>query len=251
MALKARTKSRIAFSISAVLIALVLAVVGAILWMDYRASHLLPEDTAYVKYDGELFPEIDWEYWQGINPDVIGWVTVPDTNIDYPIVQAPASDPSYYLYHDVYKDWNYCGCPYLDAGCAEDGLDSLNATIFGHHLRNNTMFSMFSEFGSESYAKEHSTILIQTPTSKRVLDVNFVKVINASVTLNQLDFENQTAYEEWYAGYMEGSKVLLSDTIPQHDYMFVTCSYTLWANERTLVVASERYGALTVVSDGD
>ena len=247
MSVSAKAKSRVAFAISAVLMALVLAVVGTILWMDFKATHLLPEGTAYEEYEGELFPEIDWEYWQGVNPDVIGWVTVPDTNIDYPIVQAPESDPNYYLYHDVYKNWNYCGVPYLDAGCSEDGLDSLNATIFGHHLRNDTMFSAFSEFGSSSYAKKHRTILIQTPDFKRVLDVNFVKVINASSTLNQLNFEDRTAYEDWYQGYLEGAKVVLNDETPQHDYMFVTCSYTTWYNERTLIVASERYNSLTVL----
>ena len=59
------------------------------------------------------FPEVDWSYWQEVNPDVVGWVTVPGTGIDHPVVQASAEDPEFYLTHDVYRKRSVYGCPFL------------------------------------------------------------------------------------------------------------------------------------------
>ena len=67
-------------------------------------------------------PTVDWEFWLSVNPDIVAWVSVPGTDIDYPVVQASADDPTFYLDHDVYRCWNPYGCPYLDAGCAGRGL---------------------------------------------------------------------------------------------------------------------------------
>ncbi len=85
---------------------------------------------------------IDWAYWLSVNPDVIGWITVPGTGIDMPIVQAGARSPIYYLTHDVYGSWNCHGIPCLSWACAQGGLlGSGNALVFGHHLNDGTLFS--------------------------------------------------------------------------------------------------------------
>ena len=96
------------------------------------ASSSTGEDDASEAAD-DGFPTVDWAYWQGVNPDVIGWITVPGTTINSPIVQAPTDDPDFYLSHDVYGNYNIYGAIYLDAECAEAGLDSRNAVILGHH----------------------------------------------------------------------------------------------------------------------
>lgn len=99
-------------------------------WLTERASNLDPdpsgvdaigaEDEAAGENDGS--GGVDWGYWQGVNPDIIGWVTVPGAGIDYPIVQAHEGDPDHYLRYDVYGGWNYHGVPYLHWKCADDGL---------------------------------------------------------------------------------------------------------------------------------
>ena len=92
---------------------------------------------------------------------MIGWVTVPGTNIDQPIVQAHADDPTYYLHHDIYKNYNIYGCPYLDSECEELGFESKNAVIFGHHMNDGSIFSAFAEYSDQEYAEEHQKILLQ------------------------------------------------------------------------------------------
>ena len=138
--MKARTKSRVALGLAATLF---LAAVGmfAVLQSWRFAAKTPPspnadpassETAAETTGDDDSFPVVDWDYWQGVNSDVIGWITVPGTTIDSPIVQAPKDDPDYYLKHDVYGNYNPHGAIYLDADC-EDGLLARNAVIMGHH----------------------------------------------------------------------------------------------------------------------
>ena len=56
-------------------------------------------------------PTVDWEFWLSVNPDIVAWVSVPGTDIDYPVVQASADDPTFYLDHDVYRGWKPTDAP--------------------------------------------------------------------------------------------------------------------------------------------
>ncbi len=131
------------------IIVTVTALVGAAalgLWLfsvHDRAANIDPSPiSGGTGRDGEDdgFPVVDWDYWLSVNPDIVAWVSVPGTEIDYPVVQASADDPTFYLDHDVYHGWNPYGCPYLDAGCAERGIDSPLALMFAHHMNDGSMF---------------------------------------------------------------------------------------------------------------
>ena len=117
------------------------------------ASFPTGEDAASEAAD-DSFPIVDWAYWQGVNPDVIGWITVPGTTINSPIVQAPTDSPDFYLSHDVYGNYNIYGAIYLDAECAEAGLNSRNAVILGHHSGNldAAPFGVIQEYVDKSFA---------------------------------------------------------------------------------------------------
>lgn len=83
--------------------------------------------------DDAAYPEIDWAYWRGVNPDVVAWITIPDTPVDFPVAYAPKKCPDYYLEHDVYGNFNYFGCIFADPVCP-DGLDSRNCILYGHNM---------------------------------------------------------------------------------------------------------------------
>jgi sortase B len=192
------------------------------------------------------FPDVDWEYWQGVNPDIVGWVTVPGTNIDYPIVQAHADDPSYYLHHDIYRNYNVYGVPYVDADCEDLGLSAQNVYIYGHHMNNDTMFSAFANYSDKDFANEHEVILLQTPDSKQVLHVRFSRVVNAATERKQIDFPTTQDYINWYQNEaLKSSSALDTESVPVHSIVFVTCSYNIFNNERTLVYASNDVSFLT------
>jgi sortase B len=113
---------------------------------------------------------IDWDYWLSVNSNIVAWITIPDTPIDYPVVQAPADNPQYYLYHDVYGNYNQYGCLYVDADCS---IDALNVVIFGHNMGyfETSMFSTLPKYLDTGYFSDHSKVIIQTPIANKALTV--------------------------------------------------------------------------------
>ena len=70
-------------------------------------------------------------YWE--NTDMVGWILIEDTNIDYPVMQTP-TDPTYYLKHDFEKNYTDYGCPFMQADC--DALaPSDNLILYGHNMK--------------------------------------------------------------------------------------------------------------------
>ena len=238
-----RTKSRIALALAASLIPLALVVGASILMLTEKASSTSPDPLGIygkaVQDDG--FESIDWDYWLSVNPDIIGWINIPGTGIDYPIVQGSSGDPGYYLYHDANKGWDYHGVPYLTWECAEGGLlHSPNALVFGHHLQDGTMFSKLSDFIDVAYLDEHAPIQIQTPTEKANLTVLAVDRVNANRETVRIEFNTASDYAAWLASVTAASDSNLSSAgfdfgSIKNVVTLCTCSYSTWGNERTLL----------------
>lgn len=87
-----------------------------------------------------------------INPDVVGWITIYDTNIDYPIVQGP--DDMYYVNRDIYGDSTLSGSVYLQSVNSPDFSDQFNL-LYGHHFDNGAMFGDVVNFKDPDYFEEH------------------------------------------------------------------------------------------------
>lgn len=70
------------------------------------------------------------------NSDCVGWLCIPDTVVDYPVMHTP-ENPQKYLRRNFYGEYSQSGTPFLDSRC---GMDSDNLIIYGHNMRNDTMF---------------------------------------------------------------------------------------------------------------
>ncbi|MDR3036824.1 MAG: class B sortase [Coriobacteriales bacterium] len=188
--------------------------------------------------DDEGFPVVDWEYWRTINPAIVGWVSVPGTNIDYAVVQASPDDPDFYLNHDIYGNRNAYGCPYVDADCVR-GMDSPHVYIFGHHMDDGTMFAGFVPYSEPGFAAAHRTIYLQTPAWKKRINVAAVDIIPGETRTRRTAFANTAELQQWFAAAHEASDVQLNyDTSNLSQlFTFVTCSYHYNSDERTLVFA--------------
>lgn len=251
--MKARTKSRIALGLATTLL-LAAAGMFAVLQSWRSAAETPPspngDATASASVAGSTddspFPTVDWDYWQGVNPDVIGWITVPGTTIDSPVVQAPADDPDYYLHHDVYRHYNPHGAIYLDADCT-DGLLSRNAVIMGHHYGNDVdaaPFGYIARYKDSGFAAAHATVYLQTPGWKKTYEVRFAQIVNGTKRNKFTSFADDAAFRSWYDGARDGAAMTLDETTePQSVISLVSCSYNIWVkNERTVVIASEKDG---------
>lgn len=247
-----KVKSRIALTAAAFFL-IAAALLCAYVFYCMRAAQTPPspdapaqEDPAQEESatgDSDGFPEVDWAYWQGINPDVIGWLTIPDTDVNTPILQAHPDSPDYYLHHDVYGNYNPVGAVYLDADCEEFGLSSRNAVILGHHVMGNTAVAPMgniARYTDEAFAQEHSRILIQTPNAKMTYEARFAQIINGLERNKRTSFEGEADFRSWYDESRSSAAVVLDgDTEPEQTVSLVTCSYNIWVNnERTVLVSS-------------
>ena len=86
------------------------------------------------------------------NPDVVGWLTVPGTPIDYLFVQGPDND--YYLHRDINQNYLYAGTVFLDFRCARD-FSSFNSLLYGHHMKDGSMFAGLRYFKTKSFFDSH------------------------------------------------------------------------------------------------
>ena len=190
------------------------------------------------------FPTVDWGYWLSVNPDIVAWVSVAGTEIDYPVVQARSGDPTFYLDHDVYREWNPYGCPYLDAACAGRGIDSPLALMFAHHMNDGSMFSAFASYSDAGFAAEHDEILLQTPEGNARLRVVAVDVVDSNVEHTRLDFATDEELSSWLDELLGRADVALVDGARTDSVKaFCTCSYGRWnGHERTIVYAQEEAG---------
>jgi len=233
----------------------VTALVGAAvlgLWLfgvHDRAADVDPSPISECVGEGgedDGFPAVDWDYWLSVNPDIVAWVSVPGTEIDYPVVQASAGDPTFYLDHDVYRGWNPYGCPYLDAGCAERGIDSPLALMFAHHMNDGSMFSAFASYSDKGFAETYDEILLQTPEKRIRLKVIAADVVDSNVEYKRLEFATDGEFDSWLEELLaEADVVLDEDAQAQSVKAFCTCSYGRWnGHERTIVytVSKRLYG---------
>ncbi len=189
------------------------------------------------------FPRIDWEHWRAMNPDVVGWVTVPGTAIDQPIVQARPEDDAFYLSHAVDGSPDAMGCAFLDAGCAA-GLDAPNCVVYGHNWSGGRMFADFADFAGADFAKEHGTVLLQTPDTRRRLQVRCVEVADGACGTNVTAFDSAEELKAWFQARYAASRVKLEDapvaeSAPARVYTFCTCSDDESLDQRVLVYAYE------------
>ena len=103
---------------------------------------------------------VDFESLRRENKEIVAWIHCPDTVIDYPVVQA--ADNSYYLNRLVDGRINPAGTLFLDCRNASDFSD-LNSIIYGHHMKNNTMFGTLEEYLEQAYYEEHPVMYLLTP----------------------------------------------------------------------------------------
>ena len=93
-----------------------------------------------------------------VNADCIGWLSIDGTNISYPIMHTP-SDPQKYLRRNFYGKYSQSGVPFLDGRC---DLQSTNLIIYGHNMKNGTMFSDLKRYVDRDFLNAHRTVKFET-----------------------------------------------------------------------------------------
>lgn len=181
------------------------------------------------------------------NADVVGWLNIPGTEIDYPVMQTPEEE-NYYLYRDFYGNENQNGSLLVSAGCdIED--ENTNWIIHGHNMKSGAMFGSLLNYRKKSYMKNHSLIYLDTLKGRRTYEI--IAVFESQVYReNDYVFKyyqcyNIESWEEYDSFYNNIKKLSLYDTgvsavYGDHFLTLSTCAYHT-ENGRFVVVAKELY----------
>lgn len=169
------------------------------------------ERTAGTETEGtEMLPELSELYAK--NDDLVGWLTIEGTKIDYPVMQC--EDDEYYLYHNFDKEEDKYGCLYVKS-IADIDTPGTNVIIYGHHMKDDSMFGELDRYKSEEFYKEHGQISFDTLYEERTYEV--ISVFLTQVSENDSGFQYYKFYqadteEEFQHFYENVRKISLYDT---------------------------------------
>ena len=135
---------------------------------EYRDSQSAYDTIAGQSRDGEFTGDIDFEALRKINPDVVGWIYYKDTIIDYPIVKGTDNDK--YLYTMFDGTYGGFGTLFVDA-ITENPFKQFNTIVYGHHMRNGSMFAPLKKLKEPEYCKKNPRLELITPEGKFHLEI--------------------------------------------------------------------------------
>ena len=114
--------------------------------------------------------EVDFEELrENVNEDIYAWIYIPDSKIDYPIVQHPI-DNFYYLNYNLDGSYGYPGCIYTERYNRKDFADPLTV-VYGHNMKNGTMFAGLHDYEDIEYFREHPYVYVYTPEKLYVYEI--------------------------------------------------------------------------------
>lgn len=129
-----------------------------------------------------------------MNSECFGWISIADTNINYPVMHTP-SNPQKYLNKNFYGEYSFSGTPFLDSRCS---ADSTNLVIYGHHMNNGTMFADLCNYTDYSYFSEHPTVVLETKDGVFAYSVfSVIKVKSDDDWYRFITTDLDKTYEKW------------------------------------------------------
>lgn len=200
-------------------------------YMRKEETVLSGSEIQYEKSNGDLteayVSPINFEVLKSINPDIIGWIKIPGTVIDYPICWR-ARDNDYYMTHSATREEKPYGAIMMDGSNSPEASDRL-VVLYGHHMKNGTMFREIVKYSNPDFLYQHRAIQLYFPDHEELYTVIGTVVCQAK----DMQIGNMISEETW------GDEVLkdLDWQDPTERVLaLVTCSYGS-EDERTICFA--------------
>lgn len=197
-----------------------------------------PDETSVQK--SEILEQYQTLYNE--NHDFIGWLSIPDTNIDYPVLQC--SDNEYYLHHNFYREEDKYGCLYVK-DIADVNTPATNFIIYGHNMKDGSMFGNLDRYQEQTFYQEHPFIQFNTLYEERTYQV--LAVFLSQVYREDEDVfkyyqfyqaDTETEFLDFYENIMASSLITSEVTATFGDTFLTlsTCAYHV-EDGRFVVVA--------------
>lgn len=198
-------------------------------------------------------PEVDdvinWDELLKINDEIVGWIEIDNTKVDYPVLWHKEDNRNYqyYLSHNYKGDYDSFGSVFLDYRC-ENGTDSKNTVIHGHHIQDGSMFGDLMKYGGTTgnldFYKESPTIEFDTPEAQGTYKIISVFKTNTLSSQGEFfnymigDFQNEKDFMNYVYNVRVRSLFNCPVDVNEDDELITlsTCSYE-FTNFRTVIVA--------------
>ena len=208
-----------------------------------------PEEPATTA-DGKVLPAEDWAALQKVNKEIVGWITLNGTKINYPVLYHKEDDVNsqYYLSHSYKKEWSDYGSIFVDYRSTQ-GTKSKNVILHGHNMLDGSMFHELVNFSNGlspnlDYYKKHPVITFNTPDGDAKWKI--ISVFKTNTLFSQGEFFNymqgkfnsDAEFMNFVYNVRIRSLYNTPVTINENDQILTlsTCSYE-YKNFRTVVVA--------------
>ena len=197
-------------------------------WKDYKAgtesyAQILELAGQAPDISTPTEPGIDFDVLREVNPDLIGWIYMPGTRINYPIVQRH-DDNEYYLNHLFDGTTNKAGCIFLDARCQ---LESQHTLIHGHNMANGSMFRDLNLYRNRDFLREHRYYLILTPGKNYVVEIFGGVILRTDSPIWQIRFSGSSDVQSWLTTCLDNAYVRgpLTPAVGDNIVTLSTCTY--------------------------
>lgn len=200
------------------------------------------EDTEEESNEGEeveekpVPPKIDWQGLQAVNPDIIGWLQIEGTEINYPVVQG--TDNEYYLKHTFEQNPNSSGSIFVDYENRKDFQDC-NTIIYGHNMKNGSMFGLLRRYFESVKNLPGSYIWVCTPEKNYRYEIFSSHVVDSAGEVYTLFPEADEQFAEYVASMGEQSVIDFGVDVGKEDKV-ITLSTCTGNEETRFVVQAKR-----------
>ena len=193
-----------------------------------------------------VLPAVDFTALREKAPDVIGWLTLTDTAINYPVVQADDND--YYLRRLYDGTYNQAGCLFADYRSEAD-MSGRNTVIYGHNMRNGSMFSTLREYAAQEYYEAHPTMYLITPDCGYIVEIFAAFTASPNETGSdtspwRVEWPDEDAFAKWFTRAAERSVIKTDVAVEPSDKILTLSTCTNSGKDRFLVM-----GKLTAVNE--
>lgn len=179
------------------------------------------------------------------NNDMIGWISISGTVVDYPVMFTP-EDPNFYLYKNWNKEESQSGSIFIDGRSNED---TENIIIYGHKMKNGTMFGSLEKFKDEEYYQQHKYIKFDSIYQERTFQI--IAVSKAVIYYNEVpegeylfyenvELDSEEEFNQYINFMKQNSYFNIEESATYGDKLITLCTCDYWTQDaRLLIVAKE------------
>lgn len=197
------------------------------LWEYYKGNEIYASARKFVIEAGsdtqkeeKETTQIDFSGLQKMNKEVLGWITIPGTTVDYPLLDA--DDNSYYLTHSYDRQWSSYGSIFLEQDNAADLMDS-HIILYGHNMKNGAMFGSLADYKEQGYADSHNIIKIALPGAERTYRVFSAYTAHVDSHTYEKTAGESGVYQRMI-GHMKSNSIIQTDITPKFGEQILTLS---------------------------